>query len=209
VTSSAIHIPGKAGFHETAHHFRVRFWRGGKAWTMVADVLFGAAEQLAAGRFVASGNLRDVGIFVVENLPEQKHRPFERGQAFEQHEKRHRNRLPIGNLAQRREQRRAIARDDRLRQPWADVVFALHLRRFQIVDAQMMHDGRQKTLERANRLWRRGAIAQIRLLHDIFRLHRAAQHAVSQGEQQRPVVFKWISLHSVAFRTLGVLSIWR
>ena len=38
---------------------------------------------------------------------------------------------------------------------------------------------------------------QIRLLHDVFRLHRAAQHAVGHGEQQRTVFFKWISLHSV------------
>src|SRR6266540_3989703 len=73
----------------------------------------------------------------------------------------------------------------------------------------MMHNGRQKTLERANRLGRRGAIAQIRLLHDVFRLHRAAHHAVGYGEQQRTVFFKWLSLHSIAFRTLGVISIWR
>ena len=71
---------------------------------------------------------------------------------------------------------------DRLRQPGADIVFSPHLGRFQMVDAQMMHNGRQKTLERANRLWRRGAIAQIRLLHDVFCLHRAAQHPVGYGE---------------------------
>src|SRR5204862_3490246 len=119
------------------------------------------------------------------------------------------NRLLICNLAQRGEERRAIARNDWLWQPWADVVFSPRLRRFQMVYAQMMHNGRQKTLERANRLRRRGAIAQIRLLHDVFRLHRAAQHAVSHGEQQRAVFVKWISLHNIAFRTLVVISIWK
>src|SRR5262245_21053471 len=56
---------------------------------------------------------------------------------------------------------------------------------------------------------RRGAIAQIRLLHDVFRLHRAAQHAVGYGEQQRTVFFKWLNLHSLTFRTPGAISVWR
>ena len=120
-----------------------------KARTMFADMLFRAAEQLAAGRFVAPGDLGDFGIFVVKHFPQEEHRPFQRRQAFQQHQKRHRNRLAVGDLAQRREQRCAIAAsDDRLRRPGADVGFAPCLCRFQMVEAQVMHDGRQETLER-------------------------------------------------------------
>ena len=77
--------------------------------------------------------------------------------------------------------RQAFGVEHRLREPRPDIDFPLRPCALQPVEAKPGHDGDEKRLGVVDVL--RAGEAQIGILHDVFRIAAAAEHAIGEPEQ--------------------------
>src|SRR5215203_6987881 len=83
------------------------------------DMATGAHGELPAVRLGLSDDLGDFVVAVAEHVVEQKDRPLDGAEPFQEHEERHRKRVRL--LGVRRRVLTAVVGHERLRQPWPDV----------------------------------------------------------------------------------------
>jgi hypothetical protein len=174
-----------------------------KRGAILADVLSRAPEQLPAVRFAQPEHPGDLRVRVVEDFAEQEHGALDRRQALEEQQHRHRYRfIDLRNS-------RHIASwfgDDWLRQPLADVGFALDARGLQMIDAQAADDRDEERLRRPHLGLGRALPSDERVLEHVLRVGDAAEHAVRNRKQQaamplerrRPGRLVW-SVHQAVF----------
>jgi hypothetical protein len=95
------------------------------------DMHAGARRELAAGGFAAAERMRYFGEVEAENIVQKETRPFQRRQPFEQQHQCH------GNVVRKLACLLGIEGfvNQRLRQPLADINFALRPRRFHAIEA--------------------------------------------------------------------------
>jgi hypothetical protein len=107
------------------------FARCRKARPAGLDMRAGASSELAASDLATTERGRHLGEVEAENIVQQEARPFQRGQPFEQQHQGH------GNVVRKLACLLGIEGfvDQRLRQPLADVKFALRPGRFHAVEA--------------------------------------------------------------------------
>ena len=152
----------------------------------------GPGEDLPAVGLGLSGDLGDRLVVVAEDLVEQEHGPFGRGQAFQQDEEGHGQ--GIGHLGALRGvgcgRGRQFVADERLGQPGAHVGFPPYPGGPQVADGQPGGDRGQVGLGRVDA----GALAehprqpQEGLLHDVIGVADAAGHPVGDREHQPTVL---------------------
>ena len=124
---------------------------------------------------------------VVEDFLEQKHRALFGRQRFEQDQECQRDRF----VALQHRVRPPVKRGEHwFRQPRADVLFASRSRRLQPVKTQPRHDGGQPRLRRTKLAGLRVRASDPGVLNDVFRIARAAEHAIGNGKEQRTVLFE-------------------
>jgi hypothetical protein len=76
---------------------------------------------------------------------------------------------------------KALRVEHRLREPRADIDLSLRLRAFQAVETESRNNGDEKRLRVVNVL--RPGKAEIGVLHDVFRVAAASEHAIGEPEQ--------------------------
>ena len=81
-------------------------------------------------------------------------------------------------------------RHEGLRQPFAQVRLALHARGLKMVDAETTHDRHEEGVWRSNVDVRRSLPANKRVLHGIFSVRHAAEHAVRYRKQEAAMQFE-------------------
>lgn len=117
---------------------------------------------------------------------------------LEQREERQRDRLICIDPFLRTHLVERLRGDNGFRQPGAQILFSLPSREVQLIHAQSADDGGQEGFEGENLFLRRGVITDIGFLHHVLRIHRTAQHPVSDGEEVGSVGFKSLCLHGSA-----------
>ncbi len=155
------------------------------------DVLPGPVCELAAGCLAAPDDVCDFVVAVAENVVQQEDGPFQRSKPLEQQQERHRERIRLLRMVgwvDHRLSQLARSGQQRLRQPLADVCLAPRPGRPELVDAQPGGDGGQVRLRglRLAVLDYGPVVMQERLLHDVLGFGHAAEHPVSDREQQWP-----------------------
>src|SRR5438128_650217 len=88
-----IHIAPARSLKKTFQQVALRLLRDLEAWAHRADMLLGAAQNLAAIGFTLSENSGNLRILVFKDLAEQEHRPLHRRQTLQQNEEGHGKRL--------------------------------------------------------------------------------------------------------------------
>src|SRR5579875_2551482 len=107
-----------------------------KTWAALLKVLVRAMKHLAAIRLAFADNGRDFSIVVIEDLAQQEDGAFHRPQILQHHQEGEGKRLSQdGRLGQIL----TLTCRDRLRQPGANVEFALCPGRAQLVDTEACH----------------------------------------------------------------------
>jgi hypothetical protein len=114
---------------------------------------------------------------VVEHLGQEERRALGRRQPLEQAQERQRQVVDVGGGRGR----------DRLGQPRPDVGLAAGPRRAQLIEGEPRHHRHQEAARVAHRRAIGGQPAHPRLLEDVVGVGGAAQHAVGDAEQPRPV----------------------
>src|SRR5947209_559891 len=133
----SLHVAVGAGTQELGGDTFLLLVRDIVARTTLAQVLMSAVQDLAAIGLAFAHNSSNLRVIVVKDLAQQKHRSFQRTQALQHDEKSEGKRL--GQHC-RLDQFLALARWERLRQPGANVEFALYPGRAQLVDAKPHND---------------------------------------------------------------------
>ena len=167
----------------------VRRRRGRRA--IVAHRAAGPRGQLPAGRLGAAEHGGDFGERRIEHVVKQEGGAFQRRQPVQRQQQGEREIVGqfgggIGGQALRVEHR--------LGEPRPDIDFPLRLRALQAIETKPGHDGDEKGLRVVHVL--RAGKAEIGVLHDVFRVAAAAEHAIGEPEQapamgrQRVVVMR-------------------
>ena len=149
------------------------------------DVPSSPGRELTDVVLVLADDRRDVRIPVVEHVMQQQHRTLLGRQALQQHQ--HAQRQRIRDLRVLRGVIAAVG-DDRLRQPFADVLFATGARGAQLVDRQPGGHGGNERARRCDLLAgiQRPMHPQQRFLHEVLGFGDAAEHPVGDRERHRP-----------------------
>ena len=158
---------------------------------VVAHGAAGPRGQLPAGRLGAVEHGGDFGKWRVEDVVKQEGRAFQRRQPVEREQQGEREIVGEfgGGIG-----RQAFRVEHRLREPRPDIDFPLGLRALQAIETKPGHDGDEKRLRVVDVL--RAGKAEVGILHDVFRVAAAAEHAIGEPEQapamgrQRVVVMR-------------------
>ena len=148
------------------------------AGRFVAHRAAGARGQLPARRLGAVEHGGDFGERRVEDVVEQEGRAFQRRQPVERQQQGERKIVGEfgGGIG-----RQALRVEHRLREPWPDIDFPLRSRALQAIETKPGHDGDEKRLRVVHVL--RAGKAEIGILHHVFRVAAAAEHAIGEPEQ--------------------------
>jgi hypothetical protein len=115
----------------------------------LVDVASGACSESAHVVLALADDLGDLRVVVFEHVVQQQHCPLLRGEALQEHQHRHRER--IGHLGVQRGVIFAVG-DDRLWQPFANVPFAAGAGQMELVDRQAGGHGRDERPRRRDLL---------------------------------------------------------
>src|SRR5215471_6859517 len=184
-SDESIQVAARSGLHELVQQAFVLLLGGFKSRAFVGKVLPGAPEDLAAVSLVEAEYRGNLGVFIVEHFTKQENRPLRRVQLLKKDQESHRQRLVDARDLRRTSVQRP--RDQRLRKPLAEVLFALNSRRLQMVNAEPADDRHEKRSWRANLHFRGLPPADIALLHHVLGIRRTPQHSVCDGEKQSPM----------------------
>jgi hypothetical protein len=130
--------------------------------------------ELSTGRLFFADDGGDLGEAMVDYLVQDVDGALDGGEALQEDEEGERDGFAVGGLV----------REDRLGQPWSDVLFAPRTRRLEVVQAEPGHDRREPCLRRFDGRRVGGLPAQPRVLQDVFGLRRRAEHPVGDAEEQ-------------------------
>ena len=158
---------------------------------IVAHGAAGPRGQLAASRLGAVEHGGDFGERRVEHVVKQEGRAFQRRQPVQRQQQGEREIVGQfgGGIG-----RQALRVEYRLGEPRPDIDLPLRFRALQAIETKPGHDGDEKRLRVADIL--RAREPKIGVLHDVFRVAAAAQHAIGEPEQapamgrQRVVVMR-------------------
>ena len=133
---------------------------------------------MPAGRLGAVEHGSDLGKRRVEHVVKQEGRALHRRQPVQRQQQGERKivgqfRGGVG--------RQAFRVEHGLGEPGADIDLPLRLRALQAIETEPGHDGDEKRLRVVNVL--RAGKAEIGVLHDVFRVAAAAEHAIGEPEQ--------------------------
>jgi hypothetical protein len=125
-------------------------------------------------------DLRDLLVAVVEDLAKEEHSTLDGREVLEKEQEGHGK--GVGRLRMRN--RVFLFGHDRFWQPRSHVALSPHARRSQVVDRQPGRDRRQVRLRRVDLGPRRdlAVVPEEGLLGDVFRVARAAHHAIGNRE---------------------------
>ena len=165
-----------------------RFRRRGP---IVAHRAAGPRGQLPAGRLGAVEHGGDLGERRVEDVVKQEGRAFQRRQPVERQQQGEREIVGEfgGGIG-----REALRVEHRLGKPRPDIDLPLGSCALQAIETEPRHDGDEKRLRVVHVL--RAGKAEISILHHVFRVAAASEHAISEPEQapamgrQRVVVMR-------------------
>ena len=144
----------------------------------VAHRTAGPCRQLPAGRLGAVEHRGDLGERHVEDVVQQEGGALQRRQPVERQQQREGK--IVGEFG-RGVRRQAFRIEHRLGKPGADIDFPLRLGALQPVETEPCHDGDEKGLGIVNVL--RAGEAEIGVLHHVFGIAAAAEHAIGKPEQ--------------------------
>src|SRR5882724_1976551 len=144
-------------------------------------------QNLPAVDLILFQDASDIGVFVVEHLVQEKDSALEWSQPLQKHQEcRGKSIVHLRNETTFKD----LGRDHRLGQPLAEISFALHPRRLQMIDTETAGNGDQIRSRRMNLLFRRLLQADVGLLEYVFGISSAPQHSIGNRKQKLAVAAK-------------------
>src|SRR5579872_1003603 len=145
------------------------------------DVLPRAAHELPAGGLGLVEQRRDLGVVVLEDLPQEEHGALRRSQFLEHDEERHRDAV---DRLDRREP--LLPQIDRLGEAIAPTLLEAGAAGVELIEAQACHHGDEERLGHLDRFGVR-LPAQPRFLDDVLCASHVPEHPIGQRQQRGPM----------------------